>query len=1567
MDTTGSPDNVVCKLCGELFTLPGDDDVDSNLPRLLLCGHIYCTSCLLFIESDRAIRCPHCEVKTTVPEGGVCRLQEESRIIGLIYTSRVNKKRSSKVHRRTKTTSPAVMDPKTNKLEETADLTKIENMLDEALARGAENVAQLEQIRETLTNGLVEQLSRERARLTMEILEATDKAHDAVQKWKDVQLSELEQLVAGFPTIHMQLFDVENRIKSFETAMQMARQIRRIPFLERYCTIDKVLERLLVPVDRQSFDLKCTPVNTGISCVFKSDCQNRSISLSLRMEQGIQTCLSMSPVKDRQYGNSARKSPWHYVEKRKRKYTSPTGNKLPSPYIQDQSSGRAYIGLPQGFDQSPGPRRKPDLSLQTSASSPDVIIEEVIDETEEHAPPPTGLELASDLWSIHRTKQDHVEKGKNSTQWVVVTHIENPSHFYIHYVTDRWKHRALSKKINHFCSGKSCYFTSSDTVDTGSLIFVKWKKDIWCRATVVEVSQQGCVAGVETCPISQLASIRVFILDHGCTETISIHSEGGDTRFSLKTVNNQLRKVGKLLNVSLQHFAPQAVRCSLKDLVPYEPTKGWSEEAQVEFQNVVGSVVVEMELLGQDRDYVLVDLKKASKSPCSNVPYSVRGHLILVKVARFNWAGTLGREPLMYYPPVRPTIGTELKAVVSHINNPADFYLQLVDTMEFLLLSTEVQECYKDTVAGDDDLSVDYPIIGQAYVARYGDVSWYRAQVVGLPGDGKVKVFYVDFGSENIVSVSDLRKIPDQFSALPCMAIHCRLSDLRPLDGETWTEECTSRFISLTLNELVTVVVTESVSETEPLPVRVFESSLYGPVSNIAALLVKEDLAYFKKKSDSKDDLFMVGDDNSTEWDPPLELGSGLEGKDATNGEQEEDVFQPLLTLPTQVKDLKDLEVRVSHVNSPSSFYVQLTQYDVHLKRMCELVKQKCAGVQPSDKAWKAGMYCSAYIDSVWERGQICSDVTPGEEAEVMRCDHGNKVKVPVSDLRPLPSSLMGSFALECTLTNIRPAGGQSTWTATACDFISCYLDRASAIMTIKELTDERPVPVTFLCTKSMGQLISVADFLVGNGLALRERQPRDADVHLSPKIDVQTPVRERQTNGHKQHPPKPYTRIIISAEKVKTQMYQPPELPCLGHIQACVTAIGEDGIVYVRSKNTGSQLEQLIENIQQHMKTLPRPKPYTWKTVHGCAIMGLDMMWYRGHVLEVQGGNLKIQYVDSGLVESIPMVHVYPRLLCEEVPQLSVPCQLHNITPMGNRWQRDALALMEELLLKRCLDIQVMELPSDPRGTVTVQIFLDGLSLSRILCHHGHGFVEGSVSPQTGHSVMTPECLDNYDIYTEGLSLPEEPTLGPYINPILPKTGKKFQVRVKHLVTPNELFLWRWDETADLKVDGETLNEALTRITEDPTRLSPLTNFPQGGPCLAKYSDGKYYRAKLMEFTSIEPVRVMVQHVDFGSDDILPTSQIRQIPAELLAFPLEVMKAKVVGFKPPSFSSEDDVLPYSPEWSVMAAMEMMTLLHNNVTALVVARDPELTVLLYNQDGELIHMSLVRSGLAELE
>lgn len=55
-----------------------------------------------------------------------------------------------------------------------------------------------------------------------------------------MELNQLTKLEARFSTGQAQLCCVQERIKALEIAMQKAREVRRFPFLEQYCTLDEV-------------------------------------------------------------------------------------------------------------------------------------------------------------------------------------------------------------------------------------------------------------------------------------------------------------------------------------------------------------------------------------------------------------------------------------------------------------------------------------------------------------------------------------------------------------------------------------------------------------------------------------------------------------------------------------------------------------------------------------------------------------------------------------------------------------------------------------------------------------------------------------------------------------------------------------------------------------------------------------------------------------------------------------------------------------------------------------------------------------------------------------------------------------------------------------------------------------------------------------------------------------------------------------------------------------------------------------------------------------------------------
>ena len=81
-------------------------------------------------------------------------------------------------------------------------------------------------------------------------------------------------------------------------------------------------------------------------------------------------------------------------------------------------------------------------------------------------------------------------------------------------------------------------------------------------------------------------------------------------------------------------------------------------------------------------------------------------------------------------------------------------------------------------------------------------------------------------------------------------------------------------------------------------------------------------------------------------------------------------------------------------------------------------------------------------------------------------------------------------------------------------------------------------------------------------------------------------------------------------------------------------------------------QLEQLRERIHQSMKTLPRQKPYTWKSVLGCAVIGPDMLWYRGQLLEVLGGHIKVRKTHN---TPLPVIFGEPLMIYEGAKYMTV------------------------------------------------------------------------------------------------------------------------------------------------------------------------------------------------------------------------------------------------------------------------------------------------------------------------
>uniref|UniRef100_H0ZLZ2 RING finger protein 17 n=1 Tax=Taeniopygia guttata TaxID=59729 RepID=H0ZLZ2_TAEGU len=1127
--------------------------------------------------------------------------------------------------------------------------------------------------------------------------------------------------------------------------------------------------------------------------------------------------------------------------------------------------------------------------------------------------------VAVQRWQCSRMLQVCLVGVPCLTELVLVSHVINPCHFYIRRYSQKKEAFALQMKLESFCCSKSSYLLPSDTLELGARTFIKSKETgMWCRGTITELipveskSRRKKLCGPIRYKVCDVALLEVFLIDFG-SSVVLIFSGCGPTKrpdpATLQTIETHdiclfVRKPDEHIEAELAAIPPLAVRCSLKDVVPKNEDEGWGEEAKTKFLEMVNNKVVSMMVFREEDGVLIVDLRKPPfNEVSSNTPLSLKDALVFLDLARFKLQIPRQLENCtisQYSPPNIPQEGEEVFVVVCHINSPSDFYLRLRESVESLALSEKIQEIYKQE--NGKNLEIFYPVEGQACVAKQEDGNWYRAQIIGLPSCQEVLVKYVDYGNIANLPHKDIRRVKQEFLSFPEKAIRCRLACIEPFEGaHEWNREAKERFEEMTEDKLMLCSVIE-ILDNDILSIELFNASAdNGKKISINCQLVEEDL-YLEIQNLLKPNEI---------WDDPLEEIS-----------KTSEAFIPIDMESVDEGDFrslcnKELHGRISYVVSPSKIFVQLLASESILKSLQEEMASIYRESQPQSVKWEREMHCAVYIRDVdqWQRGQIRRIVSE-TSAEVLLYDSGAEKTVEVSCLRKLEENMktIRTLAIECSLTEIRPTGGSTEWTATVCECLSYYLTGAQVKIVIQKNDVGGALPVKILCKDETGKVTDTSEYLIEQGLALRNQRTGKADgaslvskehleVHFeqentqldgcNSKIasarnrtvpEENATISESEQKSLKIHEPLPHSEM--------DEVYKSPIVPEAKIFQAVVSCIGGDGTIYIIPKSFETALNKMMAEIQNTFKGLGLLIPYCWKKGEACVVRGSDTVWYRGKIVEVSGSTLQVQYVDHGYIESIPQCHLYPTTFYTGIPLFCIPCQLYKTLPIGNFWQQEAVEYLQELLKNEEVEIHVKELPDNPWGKLSISLYFGGMSLSSFMAYQRYCVAEDcqNIEKQVRLVCVCPFCCCCSNI------------------------GKTFQLLVL--------------------------------------------------PCLAEYVDGLWYRAKLLSITQLVPVQILVQFVDYGTYLVAPISRLRHIPCHLLKYPVQAVRVLLAGFRPASDDKNVERIPYSPEWSLKALWTMVDCVEGKHLFTV---SPEVTISLYGEDKNLVHLKLIEMGLAELD
>ncbi|XP_060857955.1 uncharacterized protein LOC132935429 isoform X2 [Metopolophium dirhodum] len=121
-----------------------------------------------------------------------------------------------------------------------------------------------------------------------------------------------------------------------------------------------------------------------------------------------------------------------------------------------------------------------------------------------------------------------------------------------------------------------------------------------------------------------------------------------------------------------------------------------------------------------------------------------------------------------------------IKVIVADVYNPNSFYIQLAKEVDILnKFMDELQEFYNEN---EEKYKVSAKLIlpelpCTSYIK--GTNFWHRAKVLKIVDEENVQLFFVDYGTIEIIPKRNIRLLQSRFSAYATQAIHCGLYKCR--------------------------------------------------------------------------------------------------------------------------------------------------------------------------------------------------------------------------------------------------------------------------------------------------------------------------------------------------------------------------------------------------------------------------------------------------------------------------------------------------------------------------------------------------------------------------------------------------------------------------------------------------------------------------------------------------------------------------------------------------------------------------------------------------------------------
>ncbi|KTG04554.1 hypothetical protein cypCar_00000690 [Cyprinus carpio] len=392
-------------------------------------------------------------------------------------------------------------------------------------------------------------------------------------------------------------------------------------------------------------------------------------------------------------------------------------------------------------------------------------------------------------------------QGVGDTFTAVVTHLQSPSEILCQKLENTSVIQQLQVNLREHCSNTPA--SENFRPAPGTVCCSLFSEDNqWYRAKVLAYSSEDRVC--------------VGYIDFGNSEEVEL---------------NRLRPISK----ELLALATQAIPCSL------------AEEAILMVKRLVCNRFIRVEILGKKDGRALVSMIDESSDPQTNAAEVLvnMGYAAIESVETEKHEPTQASFPEM--PPLSPPVvekmvwtcaelpfdGQKVELVISSLKSLDEFYCYNYSKADAHILTELSYELMKHC---ESERASFTPTVGEPCCALFtGDAHWYRAMVLEVCGEGKARVYFVDYGNSCEVDAAHLKAITPNLLKLPFQAIRCWLAGVEPVEGQ-WTKEAVHKFQGLCAGQPLSGKV---LSITE----KGYGVDLESSGQSIAAVLISEHLA----------------------------------------------------------------------------------------------------------------------------------------------------------------------------------------------------------------------------------------------------------------------------------------------------------------------------------------------------------------------------------------------------------------------------------------------------------------------------------------------------------------------------------------------------------------------------------------------------------------------------------------------------------------------------------------------------------------------------------------------------